>query len=87
MSELERELSKEEYESCDGVHKETFMQGAQPGIPRHWVVFYWGENECPLTSFHDAAYFGSLDAAVEFEKSLQSFEDWSGSQEEILATQ
>ena len=70
-----------------GVHKETFSQGAQPGIPLHWVVFYWPSHFSPASGMHECAYFGSLADAVEFEGTLQTYDDWYSSQEMTLAVQ
>jgi len=47
-------------------HKETFYQAAFQGIPAHWVVqFYIDDNPFP-----EAAYFSSEEDAVEFEQEL-----------------
>ena len=53
-------------------HKETFMQPAHDGIPRHWVVQYWVfKND----DFCQAQYFSDLKAAIEFEATLIHEED------------
>ena len=77
----------EEEITC-GVHKETFMQAACGGAPLHWVVFYYPEDVCPARGqHHEAQYFRTQEAAEEFEKSLQAYDDWSTGQEEPLAVQ
>lgn len=48
------------------IHKETFLQPADDGIPSHHVVQYY-ENGDP---FPHAEYFGNAIDAAEFEKTL-----------------
>jgi hypothetical protein len=53
-----------------GIHKETFKQSADSGIPSHWVVLYWPEGKNPETDFNEAEYFSNMADAVEFENIL-----------------
>lgn len=71
----------------EGVHKETFHQQANDGIPSHWVVFYWPDDCSPASDTHKAAYFNSYDDCKEFEGKLQDYDDWYTSQEEPLSVQ
>ena len=49
-------------------HKETFFQAADYGVPSHWVVqYYTDDNE---NSFPEAKYFKSKEEAEKFEKSI-----------------
>jgi len=49
-------------------HKETFFQAADYGIPSHWVVQYYPDDD--ENSFPKAEYFKSLEDAKKFEESL-----------------
>ena len=49
-----------------GIHKETFFQEVNDGIPSHWVVQYWED------SMVEAHYCNSKEEADIFEKSLDS---------------
>ncbi len=69
------------------VHKETFFQRGESGIPSAWVVFYWSEDCGPSQGTHKAAYFNEYEEAIEFEKTLDDYEDWYTSQEVTLAVQ
>ena len=66
------------------IHKETFRQAADSGVPQHWVVQYW-EDE-PF-GFCEASYFSTLKDAAAFEETLTAYDDWYTSQEEPLPTQ
>ena len=46
--------------------KEMFHQSASDGIPSHWVVFYYIDDN--QNSSHEAAYFDSEEAAKKFIK-------------------
>jgi len=48
------------------VHKETFYQGADEGIPSHWVVQYYIYGK----GFPEASYFNTEEEAKEFENEL-----------------
>ena len=49
------------------IHKETFYQQADEGLPPTWVVQFYTDNE---NGFPDAKYFKTMEEAVEFEKQL-----------------
>ena len=66
------------------IHKETFFQRGEDGIPSHWVVQYWDNDP---TDFPEASYFGSAEGAEKFEKELVSYDDWLSSQEIPLSVQ
>ena len=55
------------------IHKETFFQPADDGIPSHWVVQYWENNP---GGFPEASYFESMEDATEFEETLTIYDDW-----------
>jgi len=50
------------------IHKETFHQSADSGIPAHWVVQYY---QNAFSSFPEAAYFSTLKEAEEFEDNIR----------------
>jgi len=54
------------------IHKETFRQGWDEGIPPHWVVQYW---ETKSSTFCEAQYFATAKEAVEFEDTLEKIDD------------
>ena len=73
-------------EKC--VHKETFYQQPEEGVPGTWVVFYWEEDENPACDMHDAQYFlEDKKMAKEFAAKMIQYDDWATSQEEQLAVQ
>jgi hypothetical protein len=49
------------------IHKETFCQPADSGIPSHWVVQYWDDDS---NGFPEASYFSNLEDAVKFEEEI-----------------
>lgn len=55
------------------IHKETFFQPADSGIPSHWVVQYWDTDN--TTGFPEASYFSKLEEAIVFEKTLYGDRD------------
>lgn len=66
------------------IHKETFHQPADSGIPSHWVVQYWDNDP---NDFPKAKYFSALEDAEKFESTLVEYGDWLSSQETPLAVQ
>ena len=48
------------------IFKEMFHQSADYGVPSHWVVFYYPDNDS--STFHDAVYFGTEKEAERFIK-------------------
>jgi len=66
------------------IHKETFFQSADSGIPSHWVVQYWDNDP---SGFPEASYFSTEEDAREFEKELTYYDEWLSSQEISLAVQ
>jgi hypothetical protein len=70
-----------------GVHKETFHQGSNDGVPSHWVIFYWPEGSSPASDTHEALYFSDFDECEECENQLQDYDDWCSSQEGLLVVQ
>ena len=61
------------------IHKDTFFQNynGECGIPNHWVVQYWDNNPY---GFPISQYFDTCEKALEFEKTLLSFENWEMAQ-------
>lgn len=55
------------------IHKETFLQPAEDGMPQHWVVQYWADNP---NTFPEASYFDDLSEAVAFEETMMTYADW-----------
>ena len=55
------------------IHKETFRQDAHDGIPTHYVVQYWVDNP---NTFPESSYFSTLVEAVEFEKTLTTYDQF-----------
>lgn len=66
------------------IHKETFYQKAENDIPGVWIVTYWINDPADFIS---ADYFNTKKEAVEFEKTLLSYDDWATSQEMLLNAQ
>lgn len=56
------------------IHKETFFQPAEDGIPSHYVVQYWS-TESP-DAFPFASYFDSECEAIKFEETLIPYNEW-----------
>lgn len=51
-------------------HKETFYQPPFEGVPGHWVVQFYIDNN----PFPEAAYFSSEEEAKDFEKEIKGKE-------------
>ena len=51
------------------IHKETFFQPADDGIPAHWVVQYWESKD---DAFPEAQYFDNSFDAAEFEMTMSN---------------
>lgn len=68
------------------IHKETFFQPADEGMPSTWVVQYWIDDP---SGFCEAKYLKTKEEAEAFkeENDMWEYDDWLGSQEIPLSVQ